>query len=117
VLALALSADGHTLVSDHADQRVRCWHTPMSRCDQTWHCHSRMVLAVAISADGQTIAGGSTDRTICLVQNLSVLVRLSLICTAFNLLDFCTLKTDTPNRYPSTKGLYLNNKTKDRLID
>jgi WD40 repeat protein len=64
VEALAISADGRTLVSGASDWSVRVWDVTAGRAIKTLTGHSGPILAVAITADGQRIVSGSEDRTI-----------------------------------------------------
>jgi WD40 repeat protein len=64
VRSLALSPDGRTLVSGHADNTVKTWNLSTGEPINTFTGHRDWVLTVAISPDGQSIISGSRDKTI-----------------------------------------------------
>jgi WD40 repeat protein len=75
--SIAISPDGHTLVSDGDNATVKVWNLQTGELRYTLYGHSKVIWSVAISPDGQTIASGSQDKTIKL-WNLST---RRLICT------------------------------------
>ncbi len=63
VRALAISANGATVVSAGDDRTVRLWDAATGAARATLTGHTRTVLAVAISADGATVVSGGSDNT------------------------------------------------------
>jgi len=63
VNAVALSADGQTIISGSDDKTVRVWSVEGTLL-RTPEGHTGYVRAVALSADGQTIISGSDDNTV-----------------------------------------------------
>jgi WD40 repeat protein/predicted Ser/Thr protein kinase len=63
VNSLAISADGQTLVSGSADQRLKVWNLANEEETHSFN-HADGVLSVAISSDGKIIASGSVNKTI-----------------------------------------------------
>jgi tricorn protease-like protein len=64
VRSLALSPDGKTLVSGHADNTVKTWNLSTGEPINTFTGHRDWVLTVAVSPDGHSIISGSRDSTI-----------------------------------------------------
>jgi sterol desaturase/sphingolipid hydroxylase (fatty acid hydroxylase superfamily)/DNA-binding beta-propeller fold protein YncE len=64
VLGVAISADGHCIVSGSEDGAVRVWDAATGTQQLTLTGHTRPVHGVAISADGHCIVSGSHDRTV-----------------------------------------------------
>ncbi|BAY26286.1 diguanylate cyclase [Calothrix sp. NIES-2100] len=64
VYAVAISADGQTIVSGSTDETVRLWHRQGQVLAEPFRGHEGGVYAVAISADGQTIVSGGADGTV-----------------------------------------------------
>ena len=63
VNAVAVTADGRTVVSGSDDETVRVWD-PASGQARTLEGHGGWVLAVAVTADGRTAVSGSEDGTV-----------------------------------------------------
>jgi sterol desaturase/sphingolipid hydroxylase (fatty acid hydroxylase superfamily) len=63
VLGVAVSADGHCLVTGSADGTVKVWDAATGRERLTLTGHARPVHSVAVSADGHRIVTGSADLT------------------------------------------------------
>jgi len=63
VRAVALSADGQTIISGSDDNTVRVWSVDGTLL-RTLEGHTGYVIAVALSADGRTITSGSYDKTV-----------------------------------------------------
>lgn len=64
VCCLAISPDGHNLVSGSGDRTIKVWDVETAQAIHTLKGHSSCVSAVAISLDGQTLISGSEDKTI-----------------------------------------------------
>ena len=64
VSAVALSADGRTVVSGSYDNSIKVWDVNSGDCLRTLDGHSNWVNAVALSADGRTVVSGSYDNSI-----------------------------------------------------
>ena len=64
VTAVALSADGRTIVSGSFDRTVKVWDAHDGRLLRSLEGHTDAVRAVAVSPDGRTIVSGSHDRTV-----------------------------------------------------
>ncbi len=64
VYSVAISPDGHTLVSASQDKTIKLWSLPDGALLQTLTGHTAWIDAVAISPDGRTLASGSYDKTI-----------------------------------------------------
>ena len=64
VWALALSADGQTLVSGGADKTIKVWNIDTNQVSHTLSGHTDTIRAIALSANGQTLASGSGDNAI-----------------------------------------------------
>jgi hypothetical protein len=64
VLALALAADGKTLISGSSDNTIKLWSLPDGTPLKTVEGHKGSVLALALAADGKTLISGSSDKTI-----------------------------------------------------
>lgn len=64
VLAVALSADGHTAVSASGDQTLKVWDLRSGALLRTLEGHQGSVWAVALSQDGHTAVSASKDRTL-----------------------------------------------------
>ncbi|HEY9300220.1 MAG TPA: hypothetical protein VIQ31_28425 [Phormidium sp.] len=62
--ALALSADGQTLVSGGQDKALKVWDLNTGKLKKTAQSDSGQVITVAISTDGKTVASGSADRMV-----------------------------------------------------
>ncbi|NJK42019.1 MAG: hypothetical protein HC934_13125 [Acaryochloridaceae cyanobacterium SU_2_1] len=63
VTALAISADGETLVVGNLDKAVRIWNKEGSLA-KTLEGHQGPITAMALSPDGQLIVSGSQDQTL-----------------------------------------------------
>jgi hypothetical protein len=62
VLTLAMSADGHTMVSSERTQdrsRIKVWNLATGQLQRTLPGHRKAIHALALSADGQLLASGS----------------------------------------------------------
>ena len=64
VNAVALAADGRTIVSGSTDNTIKVWDLNSGDCLRTLDGHSNPVFAVALAADRRTIVSGSGDKTI-----------------------------------------------------
>ena len=64
VYSVAISPDGHTLVSASQDKTIKLWSLPDGALLKTLTGHTAWIDAVAISPDGRTLASGSYDKTI-----------------------------------------------------
>ena len=58
--AMAVTPDGHRLVSGGDDRTVRVWDLASGRLQHTLHGHSDSVRAVAVTPDGRRIVSGGT---------------------------------------------------------
>jgi WD40 repeat protein len=63
ILSVALSADGHVLVSGDADGTVWVWAAPYAKPEATLRGHTGAVWRVALSADEGLAASASWDGT------------------------------------------------------
>lgn len=62
IKAVAISANGKTVVSGSADGSVKVWDVKEQVAERfTVSCHQGSVLSVAISADGKTVVSGGDD--------------------------------------------------------
>ncbi|GHU08905.1 hypothetical protein FACS1894158_18370 [Betaproteobacteria bacterium] len=64
VIALALAADGKTLISGSHDHTIKLWRLPDGALLKTLAGHQDPVNALALTADGKTLISGSDDQTI-----------------------------------------------------
>jgi len=64
VSALAMSADGQTLVSGGDDKAIKVWDLKTGQLKKTLQSDSGRIKAVAIAPDGKTIVSGSADRMV-----------------------------------------------------
>jgi aspartate 1-decarboxylase len=64
VLSVAISPDGHTLVSGSDDKTIKVWNLQSGKLLRTLAGHGGVVFSVAISPDGHTLVSGSGDKTI-----------------------------------------------------
>ncbi len=64
VYSVAISPDGHTIVSGSRDDIIKVWDLATGREKRTLKGHTSYVYSVAISLDGRTIGSGSLDDTI-----------------------------------------------------
>ena len=64
VTAIALSADGQTLVSGGRDKAIKVWDLNTGQLKQTLQSDSGIITTLAIAPDGQTIVSGSGDRMV-----------------------------------------------------
>jgi WD40 repeat protein len=64
VEGLAMSDDGHRLISGSADWSLRVWDMGTGRLMKTLMGHSAAIWCVAMTADGRRAVSGSEDRTI-----------------------------------------------------
>ncbi len=64
VRSVAISPDGHTLVSGSGDKTIKVWNLQNGELLRTLAGHRGVVFSVAISPDGHTLVSGSGDKTI-----------------------------------------------------
>jgi WD40 repeat protein len=64
VRAVAVSADGQTIVSGDRTGTVRLWDSAGNPLRSPFGGHRGEILALAVSADGSTIVSGGRDRTV-----------------------------------------------------
>lgn len=64
VSALAISADGKTLVSGGQDKAIKVWDLQTGQLRKTLQSDSGVIQAVAIAPDGKTVVSGSGDRMV-----------------------------------------------------
>jgi len=64
VFSVAISPDGHTLVSGSGDKMIKVWNLQSGELLRTLSGHGGVVFSVAISPDGHTLVSGSGDLTI-----------------------------------------------------
>ena len=64
VYAVAVSPDGHFIVSGSNDKTVKVWNTASGRLLRSLDGHTDSVRAVAVSPDGRFIVSGSNDKTV-----------------------------------------------------
>ncbi|MEK0182010.1 beta-propeller domain-containing protein [Microcoleus anatoxicus] len=64
VASVAISPDGHTLVSGSVDNTIKIWELSTGRELRTLTGHSSWITSFAISPDGQTLVSGSNNGTI-----------------------------------------------------
>ena len=64
VTCLALSKDGKTLASGHADRSVRLWDMIGGQNFRTFQGHAQAVRALAFSPDGTTLASAGLDQVV-----------------------------------------------------
>lgn len=69
IYSVAISLDGHTLVSGSSDNTVRVWDVSTGELVYSLKQHRQKVLSVAISPDAKTLVSSSHDNTI-IVWNL-----------------------------------------------
>jgi hypothetical protein len=62
--ALAISADGQTLVSGGSDKAIKIWDLKTGQLRKTLQSDSGKIDAVAISPDGKTVVSGSADHRV-----------------------------------------------------
>jgi hypothetical protein len=75
---LAVSADGHTIVSGGPDGTLRVWDASKRQAVITLKGHRRGVRCVALSADGRRIVSGSDDWTLKVWDTLNTREALPL---------------------------------------
>ncbi|MEH2320655.1 WD40 repeat domain-containing protein [Nostoc sp.] len=61
--AIALGADGHTLVSS-SNKTITVWHLPNQQPQLTLQGHTNNIYDLALDTDGKTLVSGSFDKTI-----------------------------------------------------
>lgn len=64
ITALAVSADGQTLISTHADLLIRRWQTPQRGPQHVLAGHGSRVYALAFNQDGSRLASAGADKLI-----------------------------------------------------
>jgi len=64
VKSVAISPDGHIIVSGSRDKTIKVWNLHTGKLSRNFAGHSDTVETVAISADGHIIVSGSHDKTI-----------------------------------------------------
>jgi WD40 repeat protein len=64
VLALAIAADGKTLVSGSMDRTIKLWDLTTGKERATLKGHASSILSMALAADGKTLAAASHDGVI-----------------------------------------------------
>ncbi|MBD2498883.1 WD40 repeat domain-containing protein [Nostoc sp. FACHB-280] len=64
VSAIALGADGQTLVSGGQDKTIKVWELQTGKLKKTLRSDSGAINALAISPDGKTVVSGSGDRLV-----------------------------------------------------
>ena len=62
--ALAMSADGQTLVSGGSDKAIKIWDLKTGQLRKTLQSDSGRIDAVAIAPDGKTVVSGSADHMV-----------------------------------------------------
>jgi hypothetical protein len=62
--ALAISADGQTLISGGQDKAIKVWDLQTGQLRKTLQSDSGEIQAVAIAPDGKTVVSGSGDRMV-----------------------------------------------------
>jgi len=62
--ALAISADGQTLVSGGTDKAIKVWDLKTGKLKKTFQSDSGSIHAVAIAPDGKTVVSGSADHMV-----------------------------------------------------
>ena len=62
--ALAISADGQTLVSGGQDKAIKIWDLQTGQLRKTFQSDSGEIQALAIAPDGKTVVSGSGDRMV-----------------------------------------------------
>ena len=68
---MALSPDGHRLVTASEDQTARVWDTATGACLAVLRDHKDAVVSTAFSPDGNTIVTASSDKTLKIWDTLS----------------------------------------------
>jgi WD40 repeat protein len=63
VYALAVTPDGHRLISASHDKTIKVWDLRTGGCEATLTRHQGVVSAVAVSSDGTRLASASADCT------------------------------------------------------
>lgn len=64
VSAIAMSADGQTLVSGGQDKAIYIWDLPTGALKKKLQSDSGKIEAIAVAPDGKTIVSGSSDRMV-----------------------------------------------------
>jgi len=64
VSALAISADGQTLVSGGEDKAIKVWDLKTGQLRKTLQSDSGKIRAIAIAPDGKTLVSGSADHMV-----------------------------------------------------
>jgi WD40 repeat protein len=64
VSSVAISLDGHIIVSGSWDKTIKIWNLHTGKLRSTLKGYSQEVYSVAISPDGQTIVSGSNQEMI-----------------------------------------------------
>ncbi len=64
VRALAVTPDGHKIVTGRLDGTVNIWDIATGECSKTFEGHKEHIYAVAVTPDGRRVLTGSRDKTI-----------------------------------------------------
>lgn len=64
VWAVAITPDGHSVVSASSDKTIKIWHLASGKCLTTIRTHKRDVCEVKVTSDGRRLISYSDDGTI-----------------------------------------------------